>query len=426
MLNKIKPYSNATLGTKILISSLISAILFCVSIIYGIFSILSAAGNGITQNLIPIIVTGGVGLLGLASVIYFSRFLGKYLKAPLNGMAFGLSKMAEGDLSYFDNDVAVNPGTHDEMMLLAVDFITLLNATRDKVADTKQIAQGDLTTVIHKRCANDMLGNALIEVVENTNKTVCSIAATADRVAEESGLLSESSASLSHGAMSQANSVEELNSSLTEVYKQTTVSADNAKQANDYAQNAKKNAIIGNEQMHDMLGAMEEINVSSNNISRIIKVIDDIAFQTNILALNAAVEAARAGQHGKGFAVVAEEVRNLAAKSANAAQETTDLIEGSIRKVEAGSKIANSTAEALNQIVELVEKVANLVDSITISSNEQAEAIEEINKGIALVSDVVQTNAATAQESAAASDELTNRARQLRECIAAFKINATT
>lgn len=219
--------------------------------------------------------------------------------------------------------------------------------------------------------------------------------------------------------------MEELTASLEEISAQTELNAKNANKANELAESAKLNAVQGNSQMKDMLSAMEDINESSMNISKVIKVIDDIAFQTNILALNAAVEAARAGQHGKGFAVVAEEVRNLAARSASAARETTDMIEGSIKKAEGGTKIAKDTADALRKIVDGVEKVATLVNDIAIASNEQAMGIQQINQGIMQVSQVVQTNSATSEESAAASEQLSGQASMLKETVSRFKLKKT-
>jgi methyl-accepting chemotaxis protein len=212
-----------------------------------------------------------------------------------------------------------------------------------------------------------------------------------------------------------------LTASVIEIADQTKKNATNANQANQLSTEAKQKALQGNDQMKMMLTSMEDINKSSQDISKIIRVIDDIAFQTNILSLNAAVEAARAGQHGKGFAVVAEEVRSLAARSAEAANNTTALIEGSINKVKAGTEIANETADALVEIVAEIEKSAYLVEEIAKASNEQAYGIAQISQGIEQVSQVVQTNSATAEESAAASQELFSQAEMLKEMVGAFQ-----
>ncbi len=216
--------------------------------------------------------------------------------------------------------------------------------------------------------------------------------------------------------------MEELNASVTEVAARTKENASSANQASALTVTVKENAEQGNVHMKDMLEAMAEINESSTNISKIIRVIDDIAFQTNILALNAAVEAARAGQHGKGFAVVAEEVRNLAARSAAAAKETTELIQGSMIKSEKGTDIANDTAKALFDIVEGVSKTSDIISEIAKLSNEQATGISQINMGLTQVSQVVQNNAATAEQSAASSEELSGQAELLKGMVGRFRL----
>ncbi len=288
----------------------------------------------------------------------------------------------------------------------------------------KEMADGnlDVSMIGDYQGSYKVIKDSLNHTLEEFNNVLGSITDAADEVLSGSNQVSDGSQALSQGTTEQASSIEELTSSITEVAAQTKQNAVNASQANELALSAKEGAVIGNSHMKDMLKSMGEINEASSNISKIIKVIDDIAFQTNMLALNAAVEAARAGQHGKGFAVVAEEVRNLAARSTNAAKETTDLIEGSIKKAEIGTKIANNTAESLNEIVAGVSKAATLVGEIASASNEQATAIYQINKGIEQVSDVVQTNSATAEESAAASEELSGQASMLKSMVGKFRL----
>lgn len=286
------------------------------------------------------------------------------------------------------------------------------------------IANGnlDLERVKNYRGDFEDISNSLNNIIDSLNELMSSIRIAADQVAAGAKQVSSGSQNLSRGAAEQASSVEQLTSSIAEISTQTKNNAKNANEANELAKTTKENAMLGNNHMNEMLNAMNDINESSANISKIIKVIDDIAFQTNLLSLNAAVEAARAGQYGKGFAVVAEEVRNLAARSANAAKDTTALIEGSVKKIEAGTQIANETAAALSKIVSNIDRVSNLVSDIAAASNEQATSISQIDRGVEVVSNVVQTNSATAEESAAASEELSSQAEHLNELLSKFTL----
>lgn len=288
-----------------------------------------------------------------------------------------------------------------------------------------RIAEGDLATEV-VTSTGDELGDvaASFEIMrQRVHNVLLEINQGADQVAAGAHNVSDASVALSQGASQQAASVEQLSASIAEIASQTASNAQNAEKANDLTVGTKEKAQLGNEEMQEMLSAMEEINASSANISKIIKVIDEIAFQTNILALNAAVEAARAGQHGKGFAVVAEEVRNLAARSAKAAKETTDMIEGSMEKVETGREIAHKTAEALNAIVGDVSSVADIVANIAKASNEQKLALEQINQGVQQVSQVVQANSSTSEEAATASQNLNQQADIMRANVGKFRLS---
>ncbi len=310
-------------------------------------------------------------------------------------------------------------------LFLALAISNMISKSMKKIIVAAEgIADGDLTVDVAIDTKDEIgdLARAFGRMSDNLNEVLSTINAAAEQVSSGAKELADSSMALSQGASEQASSIEELTASLEEISSQTKLNAQNANTADKLAGAAQGNAEHGNDQMHDMLKAMDEINVSSGNIYKIIKVIDDIAFQTNILALNAAVEAARAGQHGKGFAVVAEEVRNLAAKSAGAAKETTEMIEGSIKKVDAGTKLATFTADELNKIVDGVAQAATLVNQINVASNEQAIGLSQINQAVMQVSQVVQANSAVSEQSAAASKELAGQAAMMRESVGKFRL----
>jgi methyl-accepting chemotaxis protein len=288
--------------------------------------------------------------------------------------------------------------------------------------ELESVAKGDLTVEVERKSADDTLGNALQHMVDNLNSLFGDINTSSAQVAAGSKQIADGAHALAQGSTEQASSVQQLSAEITQIANQTKTNAGMAERAAMLGTTIKGNAEKGSRQMSEMMGAVKDISAASQSISKVIKVIDDIAFQTNILALNAAVEAARAGQHGKGFAVVAEEVRSLAAKSAEAAKDTGSLIANSIEKAALGAKIADETAASLEEIVSGINESSQIVSEIASSSEVQAAGIEQINEGIDQVAKVVQQNSATAQESAAASEEMSGQSSVLEDLVAQFKL----
>ncbi len=365
------------------------------------------------------ILQAAVVILAVLITIMYCLFLIKAITKPMAKLSEAAKKMTMGDI-----DVDCEKINNDDLGELLDEFAQMAQAIKEQTKITEAISHGDLTREAKPRSDRDVLGKAIVRLLSENNMTLSNVKEASAQITVGSEQVANASQALAQGSTEQASAIQQVTASMDEVTQRTKANATQAGEANVLVNNIKEMAASGNEQMKSMIGAMDDINASSETISKIIKTIDDIAFQTNILALNAAVEAARAGVHGKGFAVVAEEVRSLAAKSAAAASETAEMIDDTIHKVGNGTRIAQDTAKSLDEIVTSIDEIVGLISNITSSSNDQATAISQIDQAISQVSTVVQTNAATSQECAAASEELSNQAITLKNLMAKYQLAA--
>ncbi|MCI9415855.1 MAG: HAMP domain-containing protein [Eubacterium sp.] len=382
-----------------------------------------------TVKMQDLLVMAQLSMAGAALVItlLLSAYLSKAITKPLHQLEKSADKIVEGD---FDIDVTYK--SRDELGSLANTFRNMADILKTVIADASRVlgemANGnfDVRTEAEERYVGDFqnLLSSMRLLNRDLSATLGQINHSADLVASGSGQVSDGAQALSQGATEQASAVEELAATIAGISHQVNDTAKNAVDAKTQSNSAGDKVEECNRQMKDMMAAMQEITQKSNEIGKIIKTIEDIAFQTNILALNAAVEASRAGVAGKGFAVVADEVRNLASKSSEASKDTAELIESSAKAVERGTQIADSTAQSLLKVVEEVRMAADTVDKIADAAEEQAGAVEQVTLGVDQISSVVQTNSATAVQSAAASQELSSQAAMLKSLVAKFILRA--
>lgn len=350
-------------------------------------------------------------------LLFLVRNLDKMIAGQIEKLVKATNEIAKGNV-----DVSVEVDSKDEIGQLARDFNNMIDGIREQVRVVEAIEIGDLTVKSSPRSDRDVMMLSLNKTLANLNNLLSGFNIAAEQVNSGIYEVASTTQNIASGATEQAASIEELNSAIAEVLQEANENTTHVESASGYVNQADHGIKKSNEHMSEMLGAMEKIGDFSAKISGITKIIDDIAFQTNILALNASIEAARAGEAGKGFAVVADEVRNLAVKSGEAARDTAQLTLDTVLAVENGTKVASETASVLQDVSHKISTVGEIMSEIENGSFKQKSTIEQITFNIEQISDVVQSNAASAEESSASAEELSAQAALLMDEISKFKL----
>jgi methyl-accepting chemotaxis protein len=384
----------------------------------------AAAAEATASRVIIILIV--VLALAVAVSVFIALYIARLIIKPINIMNEILIQVGEtGNLQFTEEtrgNVLKEAEAKDEMGQSLKSFAQTIDRLRYIGGALETVAGRDLTIDVDLLGPDDTMGVALNEMVGNLNEMFGEINGVASQVASASNEIAQGAQSLAQGSTEQASTVQEISASINEINEQASASSKTAESAARYSAEISGVAQEGNDKMNHMMQSVQEINDASQSIGRVIKVIDDIAFQTNILALNAAVEAARAGEHGKGFAVVADEVRNLAGKSAEAAKETAALISANIEKAELGLSISRETAENLARIIEGIQSTSESLQDISAQNQQSKASTAQVTQAMDQVAQVVQQNSATSEESAAASEEMNSQALVLQQLIARFKL----